>query len=599
MLEVMKRSAMMLGSTIANSFKLGRAMRRPVREFRNLLVPLIAVGCVSLVGCKGQIGINADDPNGPFADNPNDPDNPDNPDDPDGPGTIETPDGRVVEPTFAHLRRLTPPQFENTVRAALGEVYAPDDLPVFGDDIPTIGLNNDPSSLRINDVNVQSLYDSSQALAAAAIANNPAVSSCVAASDDTCFTSLIDDIGSKLWRRPVTDEERDDITTSRGRVAMAGGTRAEQAEFVLMVMIASPNTLYRKELGVTEDGVQRLTDFELASALSYTLWNAPPDQELYDLAAAGELTNPEVLRAQAQRMAQDPRIADSFTEFFVDYLKVEALFSKNKLDELGLTPAARAALVEGIRRDLHAMFSMPGASLLDPFYSTSFNIDGESATFFGVNVAQGGEYEVVATDPNERLGVLSHPAFLSTHAGEGDSGIVKRGVFTLEQLLCVHLGAPPADISESEDVPPGFDDATATSREVLSVRHSSQAECVGCHSAIDPAGFGFENWDSAGRFRLVEKGNVQIDAGGTLNVNQETLSFTNSVDYVDTLAGSEALRSCLTNKYFTYVLGDEPRQVERELLYTAFDESDGALDVLVQTIVDTPSFTARNQQEDQ
>lgn len=520
------------------------------------------------------------------------------PNDPTMPGTIETPQGEV-EPTFAHLRRLTPAQYESTVRSALGDVFDADDLPQFGDDIPTIGLNNNPSSLRINDVNVSSLYNATQALAAAAVANTPVVSGCVMASGDACFEEVVDDLGARLWRRPVTAEEKTDIMGARARVADASGSRVEQAEFVVMVLLASPNMLYRKELGVTEDGVQRLTSFEIASALSYTLWNAPPDQELYDLAVADQLIDPDVLRGQAQRLADDPRVSESFTEFFLDYLKIDAIFSKQKIAELGLTPAARAALVEGIRRDLIATFSVPGASLLDPFRNLNFHIDGESATFFDVPLAQDGEFEVVALDRAQRLGVLSHPAFLSVHAGEGDSGIVKRGVFTLEQLLCVHLGPPPDDISEAEDVPADFNDAEETTRAVLTVRHSSQPDCVACHSAIDPAGFGYENYDSAGRYRTVEKGDVTIDASGELNVGREMLRFENSVDYIDTLVGSEALQSCLTDQYFTYVLGDAPRRVEREMLYAAFSENGGALDALVDSLISTPSFTARNIRQEQ
>ena len=174
---------------------------------------------------------------------------------------------------------------------------------------------------------------------------------------------------------------------------------------------------------------------------------------------------------------------------------------------------------------------------------------------------------------------------------------MKRGVFTLEQLLCVELDAPPADISEAEDVPEDFDDATSTSREVLTVRHSSQATCVGCHRIIDPAGFGFENYDGAGRFRTVEKGDVQIDASGELAVHGETLSYENSIGYIDALVGSEALRSCLSDQFFTYVLGEEPRLAEREALYQAFDSSDGSVETMFQSIVSTPSFTARKPQE--
>jgi hypothetical protein len=493
-----------------------------------------------------------------------------------------------------HLRRLTDRQYENTVRYALGDVFEADDLPQFGDDIPTIGLNNDPNSLRINDVNVGSVYDSSQALARAAIEGTPVVRDCVAASDDACWEPMVDDIGHKLWRRPVSDVEMQDLLDTRAQVAAAPATRAEQAEFLLTALLASPNTLYRRELGTTgPDGDLLLDDFEIASAMAYTLWNAPPDEELYQAAVAGELSNPDVRREHARRMADDPRFAEALTEFYIDYLKIDALFGKTKSDSLGLTPDVRASFVDGIRRDLNSMFSVPDASLLDPFRTQSFHVNEQGASFFGVPVVGGSEFEVVSMNPNERLGVLSHPAFLSVHSGEGDSGIVKRGVFTLEQLLCVKLGAPPADISETEDVPEGFDDATATSREVLSVRHSSQATCVGCHRIIDPAGFGFENYDEAGRYRTVEKGNVQIDASGELVVHNETLTYDDSVTYIDALVGSEALRSCLNDQFFTYVLGDKPRLGEREALYQTFDATDGSVEALVETIVTTPSFTAR------
>lgn len=549
---------------------------------------------LGVFGCKGDLALQSDSPGmlnqpegtegSPNANN--------------GGGTITTPQGEV-EPTLAHLRRLTPAQYENTVRYALGDVFAEEDLPQFGDDIPTIGLNNDPSSLRVSGVNIDSLYQATQALAQAAVADTPVVRDCVAATGDACFGEFVEDIGQKLWRRPLSGEEKDDLEASRLRVAEAPGTRAEQAEFLMMALLASPNMIYRKELGVAEDGVQKLSDYEIASALSYTLWNAPPDVELLQAAADGELSDEEGLREQAQRMADDPRVADAFAEFFIDYLKIEAIYSKEKIDELGLTPEARASLVDGIRQDLREIFSVPGATLLDPFRAMSFRVDENSAEFFGVPVTAESEFEVVAMDPSQRLGVLSHPAFLSVHAGEGDSGIVKRGVFTLEQLLCVELGAPPADISESEDVPEDFNDDEATSREVLSVRHSSQATCVGCHRIIDPAGFGFENYDSVGKYREVEKGDVAINAGGELQVGQEILTFDNSIGYIDALVSSEALRSCLTDQYFTYVLGDEPRRVEREMLYAAFDENDGALDALVDSMISTPSFTARNQPQPQ
>ncbi len=540
------------------------------------------------LGCQGEVAVFSDDPGW-------------------SPGTANNrsennrftgnnlPEGVPVELTAPHLRRLTPIQFENTVRYALGDVFTQDDLPEFGDDIPIIGLNNNPDSLRVNDVNVDSLYNAIQALAQAAVEGTPVVQQCVAAADDVCWGAMIDDVGHKLWRRPVTDVERQDLLGARAQMAPVA-TRAEQAEFIVMALIGSPNTMFRREVGVDDDGILSMGQFEIASAMSYTIWNAPPDETLYQLAVDGQLDDPEVRIEQVRRMQEDPRFADAMAEFFIDYLKFEALFSKTKIGELGLTPEARQSLVEGARRDLKAAFSAPEATLLDPFRSTNFHIDQNGASFFDVPVSSG-DYEVVSMDPTQRLGILSHPGFLSVHAGEGDSGIVKRGVFTLEQLLCIELGTPPANIDGTDDVPEGFDDATATSREVLTVRHSSQASCVGCHRVIDPAGFGFENYDSAGRYRTVEKGSVQIDASGELLLGPETLTYADSIGYIDALTNSEALQSCLSDTFFTYVIGNEPHLAEREALYTTFQESGGDVSALVEAIVTTPSFTARKPQE--
>lgn len=561
-------------------------MNRCSKAALSFVVMTLVVGATA--ACDGKVGLNGQD-------GPGDPTDPSNPGTT-GPPTVETPNG-TVEPTAAHLRRLTAAQYATTVRAALGDFVPDDAMPDFGDDIPTIGMNNSPSLLRVNDINVNSLYEATEAIAAIAVEENAQLAACATGSGDACFAEVIDEVGAKLWRRPVADAERDDLLGARQRVAAASGSRAEQLQLVTMALLASPNTLFRRELGTAEGGLTALSDYELASALAYTFWNAPPDAELYALAAEGRLTDPDTLQAQIERMLQDPKLADSFVEFFVDYLKVEALFAKTKLDSLGLTPQAREALVEGIRRDLHEIFSAPDASLLDPFYSTAFAINDASATFFGVPVTQDGNFEIVGVDPNERLGVLSHPAFLSTHAGEGDSGIVKRGVFTLEQLLCVRLGAPPANIGENQDVPSDFNDAEQTSRAVLTVRHSSQPECVTCHQTIDPAGFGYENYDSAGRFRLTEKDDIPIDASGELRVAGSILSFENSVDFIETMVGSEALRSCLTTKYFTYALGAEPGIVEQRTLFTAFAENDGAVDALARALVATPSFTQRTLKE--
>ena len=515
------------------------------------------------------------------------PDEPVNPrPDPDAPAA-------PISPVAGHLRRLTPAQYQQTVRAALGDHYAPEDLPQFADDLPTIGLANDAALLRVTKVNINSLYDSIQRVAARAVQAEPRLRDCVAKAQDPCLDELVDELGLALWRRPLLQVERQELLAARARVAQAGATRAQQLEFILQALLGSVHMLFRPELGSSLQGsAYALTDLELASALSYTLWSAPPDQELMGLALAGQLRDPDTLRAQARRMAQDERAALAFAEFFVDYLKLEAIFSKDKAQELGLTPQARRALFEQIKLDLIDVFSSPQASLLDPFTLGAFRVDATTASFFGVPVTSP-TAQIVAMDPAQRLGILSHPTFLSVHAGVGSSGIVQRGVFTLEQLLCVKLGTPPDDISGVQELPPGFDPERATSRELLHVQHSAQAACAGCHQIIDPAGYGFEHYDGAGRFRMTERGDLPIDASGQLRLGELSIAFQDSVDFIQALTQSKPLRQCLASKYLTYALGVAPGQAEQDAFAGRFDQSQGQLDALIEALIQTPSFTTR------
>ena len=514
--------------------------------------------------------------------------------------------------TSPYVRRLTQLQYHNTIRTGLGDFFEEEDYPQLDDAIPTIGFANNPNFLGLNDTNAGKLYDAVQQIAQKSVTEVPAVRDCVAASDDACFETLVRELGEKLWRRPLSDEEVRDLEDARAQIAAAPGTRAEQAEFMIQALLMNVHTLYRTEIGeagfaaLSEGDRLSLSSYELASALSYTLWNMPPDEELLELAASDELKKPEVYEAQVKRMLADERVAAAMTEFFVDFLKLDQLYIKEKDAAYGLTDAVRRALVEGVREDLRATLDLPGATLYDPFKETSFHINQQSAPYFQVDGMQtGSTFERVSLDPTQRYGVLTHPAFLSVHAGTKDSGIVKRGVFTLEQLLCQHLGAPPADISPAppESLPEGFDPARVSTREALHVQHSSQIQCYTCHKQIDPAGFGYENYDGSGRWRVTEKDDIAIDASGSLIVNrafhhndekdEELLEFTTSIDYVKALAGSDTMKRCFTERLMTYVLGEVPSEEEHTLFLEQFDTHQGALEPVLEALVLSPSFTTR------
>lgn len=507
-----------------------------------------------------------------------------------GPSTIRPEPLVMMAP---QVRRLTALQYANTVRQTFGDIFDSADFPIWGDDIPTIGFANDARILRVSDANAEALYSGTSRLAERAAGQVPALTQCASATTDTCFGTIIDTVGAALWRRPLTADERNDLLSTVNGVA-ASTTRAERVELLVHVMLASPHLLYRTELGSVVDARVPLGDYEIASALSYALWNGPPDQTLLDLAAAGNLHDAATVTAEAQRLSDDPRYVDALTEFYVDFMKFDALPRKDKLPALGLTPAVRAALIAGEREDLRAIFRREGASLIDPFLSDTAHMNDITAPFFGMT-ATGSALQSVALSPNERHGILTHPAYLSVHAGEGETGIVKRGVFTLEQLLCFHLGAPPDNVTPVTELPAGFNPANETSRHVLFVQHTSQAACVGCHQIIDPAGYGYENFDSAGRYRVTEKAaNIPIDASGELTVgDDEVLRFSDSVEYAKVLGDSQTVRNCIAERFITYVLGTPPKDVERADFVTAVREENADVKRLAELIATTPSFIAR------
>jgi hypothetical protein len=204
----------------------------------------------------------------------------------------------------------------------------------------------------------------------------------------------------------------------------------------------------------------------------------------------------------------------------------------------------------------------------------------------------------MSINPNERYGVLSHPAFLTSMSGQVSSGIVRRGVFTLEQLLCEHLPPAPADVTPDPNLPPGFNPATASSREILSVTHSSQAACIGCHVKIDPAGFAFESFDAFGRFRTTERGSIPIDASGTLRgIDANPITFSNSVGFLREIQQSPRFKSCMNEKFFEYITGfsesNSAQNCEKENFQRNLSEKPETKHSLLESLIELPSFTRR------
>ncbi|MDD9971662.1 MAG: DUF1588 domain-containing protein [Myxococcales bacterium] len=492
-------------------------------------------------------------------------------------------------------RRLTARQYRNTLEAVFGPIFETSDMPTFEDDYPTIGLANDPNKLGITTISVDSVYNSARTVSARVAAEYEPVAACLGDTGSQCFGELVDSLGMGLWRRPVQADERSELLDAVDAVERETATRRERMDLLLQALIMSPNTLFRLEVGQEADQRRALDGYELASLLSYTLWDSPPDAELLQLAESGRLHDPEELSQQAERLVEDPRFVSSLEAFFSDFLKLDSIHTVAKADRFGLTPQARQALHDSAHATIRARLSSLEADLMSVFAGQQFQMDTRSAPFFGVSDASLSEMAPVDADAEQREGMLSHPAFLAVHAGEGSTGIVKRGVFILEQLLGYDIPDPPDNVDgvDAADLP-DFDPDTTSTRELLGLTHTRQPRCTSCHNIIDPAGFGLENYDPVGAFRTTEKGGVPIDASGELTIGSEHFAFDTGIEYLRQLGESERLRRSVLANYFAYAMGQAGDGCEVRRFDDAVRDSGNRFRDLAEHIVATESFLSRS-----
>jgi hypothetical protein len=295
-----------------------------------------------------------------------------------------------------------------------------------------------------------------------------------------------------------------------------------------------------------------LTNYELAARLSYLVWGTMPDAMLFAAADAGELSEPDGLRAQLTRMLEDPLAQAGSTRFYRQWLGIDKLDRLSKSSELfpEWTDAFKtAARLETERFVNHVVWE--GDGRLQTLLTAPFSfVDEQLAGVYEVSGVSGDELQRVDFDPRQRAGVLSQVSVLATNAHSEQTSPVHRGKFVRERLFCHELPSPPPEV----DVTPPKADPTLTTRQRYA-RHSSEAYCAGCHRLMDPIGLGFEGYDAIGRVRSEENG-LAIDASGEI---VDTLDSDGSFDGLIELAGrlgeSEEVMACVARHWFGYAVG--------------------------------------------
>lgn len=323
-------------------------------------------------------------------------------------------------------------------------------------------------------------------------------------------------------------------------------------------ILVSPNFLYRVEEEPERAGSYPVSNFELATRLSYFLWSSMPDQELFDLAYMGKLQDTLVLEAQVKRMLRNPKAKRFAENFSTQWLGITKLMDDQPLLDPEKYPGFDTEVRKALYRETIEYFYhvlTESKNLMDLIKSNYTFLTKDLADYYGIPGVSGKEFHKVTLTDSARGGVLGMGSVLATTSFATRTSPVLRGKWVMEQLLGISPPPPPPVVAELTE-----DEKTHHElglRKILEL-HRSKPDCQSCHEKMDPLGLGLENFDPGGRWRT-SYGQVRIDPSG---VTEDGKTFQGPVELKQILmTEKEKIARNLSSKMLSYALG-------RSLLFT-------------------------------
>lgn len=479
--------------------------------------------------------------------------------------------GYGVAPSVV-LRRLTHSQYNNTVRDLLRETTAP--ARQFPPEDFVNGFKNQYQALAVSPLQAEAYAAAAERLAVNAFrrGDSRGLIPCKAAGPD-CRVKFIETFGRMAFRRPLEKEEvaRYDALFRVERDLLKG------AQAVIETMLQSPHFLY----WLDQTPNVKWKPYATAARLSYFLWDTMPDDALLDSAARGELNLPESLERVIRRMLGDPKARQGLDEFVSQWLRFDRALSAareprlfpffNRELALAMTEETRRFVADVVWNDKNFM---------EVFTAGYSFINSDLAAIYKV-AAPARHFDRVEFPPEaERAGVLGQALFLTLTSKPEDTAPTGRGLFVREQFLCQQVPSPPPGVDTN--LPPVAESKPMTNRERLAA-HTTNQLCAGCHSLIDPIGFGFEKFDAIGMRR--EKAKLLFSAAKPKEVEVELeldttgsiagipdSQFTSPRQLGELLARTRQCQECVVKQVFRYMAGRWDTPADRPLLNRAIED---------------------------
>jgi len=494
--------------------------------------------------------------------------------------------GRPAEAPVLHARMLSPRQYNNTIE---------DLLKVGGNPARDFGGGADT---QLDDLGAERRANAAALVASQAVAQLAMWSPCAVTAPD-CKQQIIDTIGMRAFRHPLSAVERQQLTA----LFDAGVKEKDFAtgvEWFLTGLLQSPDFLYqfvRPGAGEQAGSLRPLSGYEMASRLSYFVWDSMPDASLFAAAGnAGELADAAGVEKQLARMLQDqPRFLRGIGSFYSHWLAVEN-FNELARDDKAFTGDLVRALGTSLLMSATELYRTASPSFTALFSGQTYFLNGPLRGYYGKGT---GGAEFVPTDlaGEGRFGIVTHPALMASLARPQKTHPINRGLFVRGKLLCQEIHPPDGDIAQLPEAPV----TGVTTREEVS-EHSKNPMCSACHMLLDPPGFALESFDQVGRRRDTENGRP-VDTSGTM-VNGHDLdgAFTKGDELLSKFGNSAAVRGCFAQEYFQFAMtGDVARHVDDadrcslDRIRSRFTET-GDLKQLVVLIASSDSFRFRRSE---
>jgi hypothetical protein len=504
----------------------------------------------------------------------------------------------------APLRRLSSKEYLNTLSDLFPSVSV--ELPDLPTEVPVDSFDNDARALGPSDVSTSRWEEIAFRYMGAVTATPAALAAflpCASdasgtAAEQACSAEFIATFGHRTHRRPLSAEE-----TTRYQALFDTELAAIDFEAALqltgMAMLQSPAFLYRVEpaRGEAAAVTASLDSYEMASRLSYFLWQSMPDQPLLDAAGRGELTDATSIETHARRMLADPRARSAAIDFHRQWLFFDRILaeehterSEDVFPDWNVETQA-AAYEELLRFTGRAVFEGPG-TLANLFLSRDTEVNAPLAAIYGVDGPSSADtWQPVSLPAAERAGFLTKVGFLAAHAHGANGSPPLRGSYVMQRIFCLPVDPPPPG---TDTTPPDPSGSALTNREQFEER-TSPGDCRGCHAVLNPFGFALEHYDAVGAYRSEDNGQP-VNAVVELVDTDVTGQVNGGIELSEKLATSQQVADCAVSRWFRYARG---RGVEAgdacamERARAAFAASGGRIVDLMVNLATSEEFRRR------